>query len=333
MIGCLVAAVVASAGAGTLEQASPPQSRPAAAAAPLAAGTLLLRGAFVPGRQPDGNTVLVEAPRGLIVIDTGRHHEHTQRIVDYASAARRPISAIVNTHWHLDHIGGNPRLRREFPQVRVHASNAIDEAMKGFLANYRKHLEGAVAKAAGDAEKERPLKAELAILDAGGALYPDEPITTAGERTIAGRKLEIGLETNAVTGGDVWIFDRPNGTLIAGDLVTLPVPFLDTACAPRWQQALDRLAKVPFQKLVPGHGPVLTPAQFTSYRRAFGALLTCAASSKKKEECADAWLADLGGLIPKEDHTFARSLLDYYFDGHLRGGPARNADRCRVSSE
>lgn len=36
-------------------------------------GISLIRGAFTPGHQPDGNTVVLSAPDGLIVIDTGRH--------------------------------------------------------------------------------------------------------------------------------------------------------------------------------------------------------------------------------------------------------------------
>lgn len=48
-------------------------------ASPLAAGVELVRGRFVPGSQPDGNSVVLRAPGGLVVIDTGRHAEHTWR--------------------------------------------------------------------------------------------------------------------------------------------------------------------------------------------------------------------------------------------------------------
>ena len=47
----------------------------AATASPLlelAPGVHLLRGAFVPGSQPDGNSVVLRGPAGLAVIDTGR---------------------------------------------------------------------------------------------------------------------------------------------------------------------------------------------------------------------------------------------------------------------
>src|SRR5437868_5522444 len=80
----------------------------------VAPGVDLISSAFVPGHQPDGNSVIFRAADGLVVMDTGRHAEHTQRIIDYARAANLPIEVVVNSHWHLDHIGGNPRIRTAY---------------------------------------------------------------------------------------------------------------------------------------------------------------------------------------------------------------------------
>ncbi len=51
-------------------------------------GVHLIRGKFTPGAQPDGNTIVFTAPDGLVVVDTGRHAEHTQQIVDFAKSAK-----------------------------------------------------------------------------------------------------------------------------------------------------------------------------------------------------------------------------------------------------
>lgn len=298
----------------------------AAAAGEVAPGIRLLPGRFVPGQQPDGNTLVWTAPEGLVVVDTGRHVEHTQGIVDLARQSGRPIVAVVNTHWHLDHLGGNALLRKAYPDVRVYASDAFAGALGGFLAGYRKYLEGAVAEAGPEgAANER---AELALLDAAPALAPDETVTATGPRRIAGRDFEIHLERHAVTAGDLWLFDRGAGVVVAGDLVTLPVPFLDTACPSRWRAALDRLSEASFGTLVPGHGAPMDRAAFDRYRRAFGGLLDCAASERTKTACADGWLADLGPLLPESEHDFARQLLDYYLDTALRAAPGTRAGLC-----
>jgi hypothetical protein len=181
----------------------------------IAAGVDLISGRFVPGQQPDGNSVLFLAPEGLIVMDTDRHAEHTQQLLDYAKNA-----------------------------------------------------------------------------------------------------------------GDVWVFDPATRVLAAGDLVTLPVPFLDTACPARWQTALDTLSATDFAVLIPGHGAPMQREQLESYRAAYAQLIDCAASAKSKSACIDGWIGDAGDLIATQDQAFARQLMDYYMDNALRVSAAVMAKRC-----
>jgi len=293
----------------------------------IAPGVELVRGAFEPGRQPDGNSVLFRGREGFVVVDTGRHEEHTRRVLEAARAAKAPIVAVVNTHWHLDHVSGNLLLRREVPGLRVYASGAIVEAREGFLATYREQLEGALAGDASEAQKAE-WRAEVARIDAGDTLVPDEIVAASGTRELAGRELRIELVEKAVTAGDLWLFDPATATLVAGDLVTLPVPFLDTACPANWRSALDRLAREPFERLVPGHGPVLDRAGFERYLRAFGSLLDCGASEATVATCAEAWTRDLGPLLEGSNPAFVRSLLDYYVGQVLRAGAERDARFC-----
>ena len=295
----------------------------------VAAGVQLFRGAFVPGAQPDGNTVVLRGRTGLVVVDTGRHAGHTSRVVAWARTQRLPVQVVVNTHWHLDHVGGNVILRREFPGLRVWAGNGIEGAFTGFLASYRKSLQEQIAAACGRCGPEGDVRG-------GGGPHRRRPRARprrggggARDATLAGRKLRLSLETHAATATDVQVYDPATRTLVAGDLVTLPVPFFDTACPWRWQEALGRLAAVDFEKLVPGHGPLMTRTDLARYRAAFDGLLACAAGSAGKEQCADGWIAQVGPLVPPEEHSFTRELIRYYLDAHLRGDPARQAALCR----
>ena len=94
----------------------------------------------------------------------------------------------------------------EFPALRVWAGRGIEDAMTGFLANYRRQLEEQIAAA-------------------GRALFPDEVVTGDRTETLAGRRLQLRLETYAVTASDVQVFDPKAKVVAAGDLVTLPAPF------------------------------------------------------------------------------------------------------------
>ena len=296
----------------------------------VAPGVDLIPGAFVQGRQPDGNSVIFRTGEGLVVVDTGRHAEHTQRIVDYAQAAGVPIRAVVNSHWHLDHVGGNPRIRAAYPDVRIYASGAIDDAMHGFLADYHKQLEGAIAHGKDDAQVQT-WRGELAIIDSGSALYPDVTIDKSQSLRLAGREFQIHLQSHAVTAGDIWLFDPKTKVLAAGDLVTLPVPFLDTACPSRWRDALGTLAKQDFKALVPGHGAPMSRAQFETYRHAYANLLACASSGRAKSVCIDGWVSDAQPLLSADASKFAKSLLDYYVDKSLRADPAQTKKLCGES--
>src|SRR5918996_2577193 len=107
----------------------------AAAAPSLPAGYHLIPGAVPLDSGPDGNTIVIDAPNGLIVMDTGRHPEHAHAILDYAKQRGKPIAAIVNSHWHLDHTTGNWDIRQAYPRVAVYASDALKGALVTFLAD------------------------------------------------------------------------------------------------------------------------------------------------------------------------------------------------------
>src|SRR5436190_4508581 len=97
------------------------------------------------GRKgPDGNSIFLDAPQGLILVDTGRHPEHSVALLAYARERARPIAAIFNTHWHLDHSTGNAEIRAAFPAAPLYASNAVEGALTGFLARSRTGAEGAL---------------------------------------------------------------------------------------------------------------------------------------------------------------------------------------------
>lgn len=272
--------------------------------------TILVPGGITPGRQPDGNTVIIEGPAGDIVVDTGRHAAHSDAIL--AAVQGRPVVAIVNSHWHLDHTSGNPRIKAAFPNARVYASDAIDEALTGFLKDSA--AQGREALAGG---KLPPTIAEdvhhdLATLDHGEVLKPDVVIARSQEMTLAGRKLQVNLAPHAATAGDIWLFDPASKRAIAGDLVTLPAPFLDTACPEGWEAALDQIARLDFDSLVPGHGPVMNRDDFNAYHIAFTTLLDCANSDRPMETCAGGWMNAARRWLSEDDAKHFAGYAGYY---------------------
>jgi glyoxylase-like metal-dependent hydrolase (beta-lactamase superfamily II) len=214
----------------------------------------------------------------------------------------------------------------------VYASNAIAGAMTGFLADYRAQLQQMVGKAQADSPEAATWREEIARIDGGAKLYPTRPVMAAERLTLAGRPVQLGLETDAVSGGDVWMLDRSTGVLASGDLVTLPAPLLDTACPDGWREALARLDAIDFTMLVPGHGAPMDHAGFKRYRVAFDNLLTCASGAASADSCRAHWLQDAGALIAPDDAALASTLLDYYIGQVLRAPQSRRLQYCRAGA-
>lgn len=299
-------------------------SRPAA----RSPGWHLIPGRFEPGRQPDGNSVFLEAPDGLILIDTGRHPAHQHKLLAYARSRGRPIAAIVNSHWHLDHSGGNAEIRAAFPRASLYASNAVDGALAGFFPASRASAERYLESGRAPAEQAEEIKGDFAAMDDPASLRPTRPVTESGRIRIAGRLLEVNLAPMAATEGDVWIYDSKERIVIAGDLVVASVPFLDTACPEGWRKALDSIAARRFTTLIPGHGEPMSRAQFLVWRGAYGNLLDCAASDRSKEQCVAGWTRDAAAFIPAGDRRISE-MVAYYIDTRLRAPTEERGKYCK----
>jgi glyoxylase-like metal-dependent hydrolase (beta-lactamase superfamily II) len=296
----------------------------------LADGVHWLPGRFEHGRQPDGNSLLLEGRDGIVIVDSGRHDEHTAALIEWARRKGRPIVAVINSHWHLDHLGGNARLRREFPQLVAHASAAVDRALATTMQRSAADLRAMLDDKATDEATRRMVQIDLALLEQRTALAPDRHLDGPPRDTsIGGRALRVGVEAAAVSGGDVWILDRASGTLAVGDFVTLPAPFLDTACTPGWREAMGRIEALPFERLVPGHGPVMSRDDFRRYRGALDKLLACATTERTVPDCAADWIADLGPLLPAASRRAAAGMLTHYFAQHLRAPPEARDRFCK----
>lgn len=285
---------------------------PAAAPSPeppqaeeLSDGVWILKGDLGRGRQPDGNTVAFQTTEGLVIVDTGRHDWHRVGIERLVADQGGRLAAIVNTHWHLDHIMGNAGLKQQNPAANVYATGALEGAETGFLARSRAQAEQALASGQVPASQIEDVRLNLEAMNHLDALKPDTVVAADQRLEIGGRTLELHVTDHAATEADLWIYDPASGVLAAGDLITLPVPYLDTACPEGWKRALDRVAAVSFRVVVPGHGPLMTRETFDAYHRAFDALADCSASARPAAECGADW---------------ARNAADFYSTDRAREG-------------
>ena len=293
---------------------------------------------FIPGRVPldwqgpDGNTIVLDAPKGLIVFDTGRSPMHAQAILDYAKQRGLPIAAIINSHWHLDHTSGNWDIRRAYPHADVYASNALNGALETFLADGKANAEKALADPKTPPAARDQIIRGRAVLDNPKRIAPNHVIKRSGPLTIAGRRMDVHLAKFAATEGDVWLYEPKSRTVIAGDLVVGLVPFMDTACPDGWSRALADIAKLPFTALVPGHGDPMTRADFVQWRTAYDNFVSCGHSVRPEKECVEDWSRDAAKFIDAAHGDYVNGAAGYYLKTRLRSSTQEQQRYCKPLS-
>jgi glyoxylase-like metal-dependent hydrolase (beta-lactamase superfamily II) len=305
----------------------------AACAAP-SAGTKADSYHLIPGsvpmdKGPDGNSIFLDAPEGLILIDTGRHPAHAERLLAYASERGKPIAAIVNTHWHLDHTTGNYDIHHAYPQARVYATGAIEGALVGFLNRNRDQVDEMLADPGTPEARKAEMLRGRAVIDNPDRLRPTVPVSASGPMWIAGRKFEVHVAPFAATEADLWLYDPKVRLAIVGDLVVDIVPFMDTACADGWRKALKELEATPFLTLIPGHGAPMDRATFVHWKGAFDNFVDCGRSTTPKEECVGGWKRDAAPFIDAAHAGYVEEAAAYYIDTRLRSSSEEQQKYCR----
>ena len=139
----------------------------------------MIPGGILPNHEPDGNSVIFSAPAGLMVVDTGRHQWHREAILSFARTHKKNIVTMVNSHWHLDGVDGNPALRAAYPHLEVYASGAIDGALTGFRHRARRKRMPISRDSQIPEDMREDIREDLLTIQNGAALRPDIVITTS----------------------------------------------------------------------------------------------------------------------------------------------------------
>ena len=299
------------------------------AASPGPPAYQLIPGSVPLDKGPDGNSVILDAPDGLIVVDAGRHPEHSAKIIAVARERGRHIAAIVNTHWHLDHTTGNLDVRQVHPGTEVYATNAIEGALATYLKQGRERADKALSDPRTSAADRAQIMRGRHRVDHPETLRPTLPVLQSARMSIAGRTVDVHVAPFAATEGDIWLYDGKERLAVVGDLVVDIVPFMDTACADGWLKALDEIERTPFVTLIPGHGPAMSRDDFLVWKKAFADFVACGRSQAEKSTCVAGWETGAARFIDEPHRKYVREAADYYLTTRLRSSPEEQSRYCR----
>lgn len=193
------------------------------------------------------NAGFVVTPAGVVVIDALGSPQLARDLLDeIARITPKPVTHVIVTHYHADHIYGLQEFRKRGAKIIAH---------RGGL----EYLHSETA-----ASRLEVSRTDLAPwIDAQTQLVPaDQWIDGPIELVVGGTRLQVQPVGPAHTPEDLVIFLPAEKVLFAGDTMFRGrVPFVGQADSRHWITALDTLLKMEPQVVVPGHGALSTTAR------------------------------------------------------------------------
>jgi quinoprotein relay system zinc metallohydrolase 2 len=196
---------------------------------------------FSPRNEGDtSNAGFVIGRDGVAVIDTGGSARIGARLLEAIRARTQlPITYVINTHMHPDHVFGNAAFEAERPVYVGH--HKLPRALAARANRYLAINEELLGQAA----------------FAGTRIIPPTLLVEDKlELELGGRTILLEAQKTAHTDNDLTVLDKETGTLFLGDLLFAKhVPALDGSIR-GWLALLDTLkSREDIARVVPGHGP------------------------------------------------------------------------------
>ena len=150
----------------------------------------------------------------------------------------KPISYVINTHMHPDHVFGNAAFKEDNPTFVGHYKLA-----RGLGSRAERYL--AINKTMLGEEAFEGIEIIVPTLAVEDSLNLD----------LGGRTLVLETQATAHTDNDLTVTDTATDTLFLGDLLfSVHVPTLDGSIT-GWLALVDELSQRKAARVVPGHGP------------------------------------------------------------------------------
>lgn len=215
------------------------------------------------------NIGFVVGKRSVAVIDSGGNLHIGQQLREaIRKVTDLPITHVINTHVHPDHIFGNAAFLQDHPTFIGHAklADAMELRKEAYLRNNREMLGAA--------------------FDGSEIIKPTQGVSNTLEIDIGERLLQLKAWPTAHTNTDLTVFDTTTATLWTGDLLFIGrTPAMDGDTR-NWLSLLPTLKSIAAQRAIPGHGTVTAQWQqaIDNQQHYFNVLLADIRAAIKKGE-------------------------------------------------
>jgi len=199
------------------------------------------------GGKAGSNAGFIVGTNGVVVVDTFEDQAPARDLLaEIRKVTNLPIRFVVNTHYHLDHTGGNAVFAQAGATILAHRN------LRGWLRTEN-------MKFFRDPKPEQKAMVEALVL-------PDEVYSEAVDIYLGTRQIKVRYMLGH-TGGDSVVEVPDANVIFGGDLVWQKhLPNLIDATTSEWVKTLEKLlADHPSATFVSGHGDVATPADVKDF--------------------------------------------------------------------
>ena len=234
-----------------------------------------------PGGLASGNAGFVIGDDGVLIFDTFSTPAALEELLSEIQALTKlPIKFAVNSHYHLDHTGGNQVLAGRGVPIFAHDNVLKWQTTKNkrFLpatADLQKRRADAVKQLsdtpADQKDKRTQFERQISRYDAMAAITLTNPTATFSSglvRLYLGKREVVLATLPGHTGGDVFAYVPDANVVFTGDLGwSRTLPNLIDATVSDWVPTLDQiLTQYPTAMFVPGHGNVAAASEISNFR-------------------------------------------------------------------
>jgi len=254
----------------------------------LAEGVYAIRHPDPPNAFVEGNTVVVIGEREVFVVDSAFLPSTAREdIAQIRRWTNKPVRYLLNTHWHIDHWGGNAEYRAAFPGLIILAHTETTKRISAvspgqLLRNFRARADRAQKRLAegknSDGEPLTPRQlanlnarvygnevvlAELETLQARPSdLIPSLSFDHDVNLNLGNREVQVKFLGRGNTAGDAIAYLPKEQIIATGDLLDHPVPYLGGGFPEDQIETLKRISEMNIRTIVPGHGDTMNDKAF-----------------------------------------------------------------------
>ena len=219
------------------------------------------------------NAMVVVNDEDVVVVDSHVTPMAARALLEgIASFTDKPVTTLINTHYHFDHAHGNQAfgpdveiIGSEFTRRKLAGSPLEERTFTSFTEMFEQRLEGMLdEKEAGTGDvagQDAAIERIESFLEAQKEIVPTPPTIAVTEKMTlfrGSREIQVHFLGRGHTGGDVVVLLPEERVIFTGDLLLPRLSYMGDGHVDEWGATLERVAALDFDLVLPGHGEPFT---------------------------------------------------------------------------